>query len=63
VGIEAFAEALLIIPKCLADNAGQDSKEAIINVFKANNDGKVHGIDLSNGKAIDPVLFGIFVSL
>ena len=68
VGVEAFAEALLVIPKCLATNAGQDPKEAIINVFKANQenekDGKntvFHGIDLANGKAINPALFGIFV--
>lgn len=60
VGIEAFAESLLIIPKCIADNSGQDSKEAILNVFKANQGGKVHGIDISNGKAIDPILHGIY---
>lgn len=63
VGIEAFAESLLIIPKCLADNAGQDSKEAIINVEKANRTGdKFYGIDITSGKAINPILHGIFVN-
>lgn len=62
VGIQAFAESLLIIPKCLADNAGQDSKEAIINVEKANiKENKFYGIDISNGKAINPILHGIYV--
>jgi len=66
-GIEAFAESLLIIPKCLAENSGQDPKESILNVEKANRDaekgmeGKVfHGIDLSSGKAINPIHHGIF---
>ena len=63
VGIEAFADSLLIVPKCLADNSGQDSKESIINVDKANRqgDGKTfYGIDISNGKAINPILHGIY---
>jgi T-complex protein 1 subunit zeta len=68
VGVEAFAESMLIVPKCLADNSGQDSKEAIINVFKANMESENseskknthYGIDISNGKAINPVLLGIY---
>lgn len=62
VGIEAFAEALLIIPKCISDNSGQDAKEAIINVDKANRGSdKLHGIDITTGKAINPILQGIYV--
>lgn len=62
VGIEAFAESLLIVPKCLCDNSGQDSKEAIINVEKANRGTQyLNGIDITNGKAINPILHGIFV--
>ena len=64
VGIEAFAESLLIIPKCLSDNAGQDAKEAIINVEKANRSSQtLNGIDITNGKAINPILHGIYVRI
>jgi chaperonin GroEL (HSP60 family) len=31
-GVEAFAEALKIIPKTLAENSGLDSQEVLLNV-------------------------------
>lgn len=51
--IQAFADALLVIPKVLAQNSGLDPQETIVKLqheFNAN-EGKVPvGIDLQSGK-------------
>ena len=61
-GVNAFADALLIIPKAICENAGVDPQESIINVaraFTANK--KLMGVDINdNGKPINPVDHGIF---
>jgi T-complex protein 1 subunit zeta len=63
LGIEAFANALLIIPKCIADNAGQDALQAIINCTRKIRETKIPmGIDISNGEPINPMISGIIVS-
>jgi T-complex protein 1 subunit zeta len=50
-GVEAFADALLVIPKTLADNAGYDSQEVILScVDKYLETSKPFGIDLNTGK-------------
>ena len=60
-GVNAFAEALLVIPKAVCENAGIDPQESIINVVKCYNDNKtLMGIDINdNGKPINPVEHGI----
>jgi len=63
VGVEAFAEALLVIPKSLAENAGQDHKSSILNVIKSNQGDLKHGlfgIDISNGNSMNPILCGVY---
>lgn len=32
LGVEAFADALLVIPKTLAENSGLDTQDVIINL-------------------------------
>ena len=61
-GVNAFAEALLVIPKAVCENAGVDPQESIINVIKSyNENNKLMGIDINdNGKPINPVDHGIF---
>ena len=61
-GVNAFADALLIIPKAICENAGIDSQESIINANRAYIENKkLMGIDLNdNGKPINPVDHGIF---
>ena len=61
-GVNAFADALLIIPKAICENAGIDSQESIINANRAYIENKkLMGIDLNdNGKSINPVDHGIF---
>ncbi len=64
LGIEAFANALLIIPKCIAQNAGQDAQQAIINCTRKIRETKTpYGIDISNGEFIDAFNAGILVFL
>jgi len=61
LGVQAFAEALLSIPKAFTENAGQDAQQAILNTIKkSRGSGTPMGIDLSNGEPMDPVLHGIF---
>ncbi len=62
LGIEAFANALLIIPKCITQNAGQDAQQAIINCTRKIRETKIpYGIDISNGECIDAFNAGILV--
>jgi len=54
MAIEAFANAMEIIPRTLAENAGLDSINTLIDLRKAHLDGKVHaGINVYNGKIIN----------
>lgn len=60
LGIEAFANALLVIPKCIAQNAGQDAQQAIINCTRKIRETKIpYGIDITNGEFIDAFNAGI----
>lgn len=59
LGIQAFADAMLIIPKALATTAGLDQQEVITFALEKMKDGKLYGIDLSSGKTIDPLAEGI----
>ena len=60
LGVQTYAEALLIIPKTLASNAGLDTMDALINVQDAQMSGMVAGLDVSTGEACSPVDMGIF---
>jgi T-complex protein 1 subunit zeta len=60
LGIEAFANALLVIPKSIAQNAGQDAQQSIINCTRKIREHKTpFGIDISNGEHIDAFNAGI----
>lgn len=71
LGVQAFSEALLVIPKVLAANAGFDAQETIVKlqeeVAAATREaaGDVAGarwvgLDLNSGEALVPVDHGIF---
>ncbi|KAI9631269.1 hypothetical protein KEM48_014511 [Puccinia striiformis f. sp. tritici PST-130] len=62
LGIQTFADALLVIPKTLAANAGLDVQEVLSNLVDALDEGDIQiaGVDLSTGNPIDPVLEGIW---
>ncbi|KAK6909379.1 T-complex protein 1, zeta subunit [Kwoniella mangroviensis CBS 8507] len=61
LGVLAFAEALLIIPKTLAQNGGFDVQDSIVALQQEQEetDDPV-GLDLKSGEPINPVLEGIW---
>jgi T-complex protein 1 subunit zeta len=60
LGVQAYAEALLVIPKTLASNAGHDPMDALINVQDAQLAGVLAGLDVNTGEACSPVDLGIY---
>eukprot|EP01025_Chloroclados_australasicus_P024321 TRINITY_DN2441_c0_g1_i3.p1 TRINITY_DN2441_c0_g1~~TRINITY_DN2441_c0_g1_i3.p1 ORF type:complete len:532 (+),score=72.99 TRINITY_DN2441_c0_g1_i3:114-1709(+) len=60
LGIEVFAEALLGIPKILAENSGFDAQESIISVQEEIENGNVVGFNISTGEPCDPVMAGVY---
>jgi hypothetical protein len=51
LGVQAFAEALLIIPKAIAQNAGHDQQETIVKLQHEYTTSKIPvGIDITTGK-------------
>jgi len=60
MGVLAFANALLIVPKVLAQNGGYDPQDVIVALQEEHASGHVVGIDLSTGEPLDPVTEGIW---
>lgn len=60
MGVQAFADALLVIPKTLAANAGFDTQDAIVALQEEYAEGHVVGLDLRTGEPFDPTAEGIF---
>ena len=61
LGVEAFAEALLVIPKTLALNSGLDSQDALVKLKDENTNSEIPlGLDISTGEVLDPTENGIF---
>lgn len=63
-GVQAFADALLIIPKTLAANSGHDIQESLAKLQNEFDeaDGAAVGLDLKTGEPMDPVQEGVFDS-
>ncbi|MGC9137783.1 MAG: thermosome subunit beta [Thermoplasmata archaeon] len=60
LAIEKFADAMEIVPRTLAENAGLDPIDMIISLRKAHKDGKNnHGIDVFNGQVEDMWKLGV----
>lgn len=54
IAIEAFANAMEVIPIALSENAGLDSIDVLIDMRKAHKDGKKYaGINVYTGKVVD----------
>ena len=62
LGVEAFAESLLGIPKILATNSGFDAQEAIIALVEEHEagGGGCGGFVVVSGEPMDPHLSGVF---
>lgn len=63
IGVQAFADALLTVPKTLASNSGQDPQAAVIELLDAAAEaGRLSqvGLDIESGKAFLPAKAGIY---
>jgi len=61
LGVQAFADAMLIIPKVLAQNAGFDPQDSMVKMQEAYIvDGPLVGLDLESGEPTVPADLGIF---
>lgn len=61
-GVQAFSDALLVIPKTLAANSGHDVQDALACLQDEYAEGNIVGLDLKTGQAMDPVLEGVYDS-
>lgn len=60
MGVAAYAEAMLIIPKTLAINGGYDAQDVIVKLEEETTDEHMVGVDLRTGEPLDPISEGIF---
>lgn len=60
-GIQAFADALTVLPKTLAANSGYDQQDIMVKlIFEHEENDLVVGLDLNSGEPVNPVDVGIF---
>jgi T-complex protein 1 subunit zeta len=60
MGVQAFADALLVIPKTLAQNGGFDVQDVVVALQDEQAEGNTVGIDLQSGEPFDPTVEGIW---
>jgi len=60
MGVQAFADALLIIPKTLAQNGGFDVQDVVVALQDEQSEGNIVGLDLQSGEPFDPTVEGIW---
>ncbi|MET1124384.1 MAG: thermosome subunit beta, partial [Archaeoglobaceae archaeon] len=64
LAVEAFATALEIVPRTLAENAGIDPIDVLVELRKAHEEGnKYAGVDVETGKVIDMKEAGVLEPL
>jgi chaperonin GroEL (HSP60 family) len=60
LAIESFADAMEIIPKTLAENAGLDQIDTLVALRSAHEKGmKTAGLDMDSGKPVDMLKLGV----
>ncbi|CAN0393756.1 unnamed protein product, partial [Ectocarpus sp. 13 AM-2016] len=61
LGIEAFAEALMVVPKTLAENSGFDVQDSVIKLVDEHvESGAAVGLDLMTGEPMLPEQEGVW---
>lgn len=60
LGVQAYADALLVVPKVLAENSGFDPIDTIIKLQEEFAKGHTVGLDLASGEPMDPQEEGIW---
>ena len=69
LGVRAFADALLVVPKVLAENSGFDVQDTIIKLQEAaarggaGGGGAVVGLDVTTGLPMSPAALGVWDAL
>jgi chaperonin GroEL (HSP60 family) len=64
LAILAFADSMEVIPRTLAENAGLDPIDVLVEIRSAHEDGKVtHGINVFTGKVVDMKSQGVIEPL
>ncbi len=64
LAVQAFAEALDVIPRTLAENAGIDPIDALTELKAKHDNGEIFaGLDVFTGKAVDMALKGVIEPL
>lgn len=59
LGVDAFADALLIIPKTLAENSGLDAYEVLLSLIDSHQtSNQLVGLDLATGQCNSPAMEG-----
>merc|ERR1711978_103684 len=55
LGMQAYADGMLVIPKVLSQNAGYDPQDVMVTLISESGDsGQAVGVDCSTGEAINP---------
>ncbi|PJF19638.1 T-complex protein 1 subunit zeta [Paramicrosporidium saccamoebae] len=60
LGVQAFADAQLVIPKALAQNAGLDQQDCLLLLQEEFQKGRIVGLNLTTGGVLDPRAEGIW---
>lgn len=60
LGIQAYADGLLVIPKVLATNAGYDSQEVMVKLLEESSATQLVGLNCDSGEACVPASQGIY---
>lgn len=62
LGVEAFAEALLAVPKILAENSGYDAQDVLIKLQEETEagGGVAAGVDVTTGEPLDAAAAGVW---
>ena len=60
LGVQAFADAMLVIPKTLASNSGFDVQDCIVALQDEASEGNVVGLDVQTGEPMDSISQGIW---
>merc|ERR1712217_948805 len=60
LGVDCFAQALLCIPKILAENGGYDPQEVAMLLHCEQEKGRQLGLDITTGKPVDAGKMGIY---
>lgn len=60
IGVGVIADALLIIPKILAENGGFPKEDTLVKLIDGHNHGVAVGLNLATGEPMDPSAEGVW---